>query len=224
MSLATPFRDGTINFRTGANRNSFVSAVTEGFTRTSPLTSLPRSSASRSARHAPIDRPITKISSVAGRSSSKARSISAYQSSQRVLFISCQLVPCPGNLGRLTVSPAAARYSAHGRSDCGLPVNPWQSSTPVCPPSWRYASAPGSTGMSLILPRGLIESGLRRLLNPVPESSHVCPTATCSTDRQVRKVRMATGAWNHGTHVLLGGQGDTGANIAAALQAVGGGH
>ena len=30
--------------------------------------------------------------------------------------------------------------------DCGVPVNPWQSRTPVSPPSWRYGSAPGMSG------------------------------------------------------------------------------
>ena len=48
---------------------------------------------------------------------------------------SCQLVPCPGSLGRLTVRPCSDRYSADGRSDCGLPVKPRHSSTPTGPPA-----------------------------------------------------------------------------------------
>ena len=84
-----------------------------------------------------MDRPMTKISLAWPRSSSKARSTSAYQSSHRVRAISCQVVPCPGSRGSDTVSPASARYSAHGRSEPGEPVNPWQSSTPVLPPGWK---------------------------------------------------------------------------------------
>src|SRR5262249_35461796 len=30
--------------------------------------------------------------------------------------------------------------------DCGLPVKPWHSSTPIGPPAWSKGSAPGSTG------------------------------------------------------------------------------
>ncbi len=93
MSLAMPLSDGTISFSTGARANSLVSAVTDGFTSTSPLIAGPCTSASRSARQPPIDRPITKIWSEPPRSSSKARLTSAYQSSQRVLAISCQIVP-----------------------------------------------------------------------------------------------------------------------------------
>ena len=55
------------------------------------------------------------------------------------------VVPWPGSRGSATVSPAAARCSAHGRSDCGVPVKPWQSRTPTGPPSWSNGSAPGST-------------------------------------------------------------------------------
>ena len=67
--------------------------------------------------------------------------------------MSCQVVPWPGSRGRETVSPAAARSSAHGRSDAGLPVNPWQSRTPVLPPEWKKGSAPGITGMTAVLSR-----------------------------------------------------------------------
>ncbi len=96
---------------------------------------------------------MTKTSSERARSSSKARSSSAYQSSQRVCAISCHVVPCPGSLGSQTLRPASARYSAQGRSDWGLPVNPWQSRTPVAPPAWVKGSAPGITGMTGSSPR-----------------------------------------------------------------------
>ncbi len=84
-----------------------------------------------------MDRPMRKISSASPRSSSYARSTSAYQSSHRVCDMSCQVVPWPGSRGRETLRPAAARWSAHGRSDAGLPVNPWQSRAPVLPPEWK---------------------------------------------------------------------------------------
>src|SRR5580704_6889383 len=151
MSLPMPLSEGTTSFSTGASRKSLVSAASEGFTRTSPATLSPCSSAMRSARQPPIDRPMRKISSACPRSSSYARSTSAYQSSHRVCAMSCQVVPWPGSRGRDTVSPAAASWTAQGRSDAGLPVNPWQSRTPVLPPEWKKGSAPGITGMTAVL-------------------------------------------------------------------------
>ena len=67
--------------------------------------------------------------------------------------MSCQVVPWPGSRGRETVSPAAARWPAQGRSEAGLPVKPWQSRTPVLPPEWKKGSAPGITGMTAVLSR-----------------------------------------------------------------------
>ena len=52
--------------------------------------------------------------------------------------------------------PAAARWSAQGRSEGGLPVNPWQSRTPVLPPEWKKGSAPGITGMTAVLSRAAL--------------------------------------------------------------------
>src|SRR5437763_4939681 len=153
MSLPMPLSEGTTSFSAGASRKSLVSAVSEGFTSTSPATPSPRSSAMRSARQLPIDRPMRKISPECPRSSSYARSVSAYQSSHRVCAMSCQVVPWPGSRGRETVSPAVARWSAQGRSEAGLPVKPWQSRTPVLPPEWKKGSAPGITGMPAVLSR-----------------------------------------------------------------------
>ncbi len=101
-----------------------MSAASDGLTTTTPRTEAPRSSAIRRQMQPPSDSPMRKISSVFPRSSSKVRCASASQSSERVRFISCHVVPCPGSLGTDTVSPASARYSAHGRSDAGVPVKP----------------------------------------------------------------------------------------------------
>ncbi len=109
--------------------------------------SSPRSSASRMASVPPIESPITNTSSQRSRSRVRLRSSSAYQSSQWVRLASARLVPWPGSRGRATLSPAAARCSAHGRRLCGVPVKPWQSRAPVGPPSWWNGSAPGITGM-----------------------------------------------------------------------------
>src|SRR5262249_47811369 len=124
MSLPTPLSDKTMTLSTGASRKSLVSAVIDGLTKTKPDTAAPFNSASRNARQAPIDKPMTKISLVDAWSSPNARSTSAYQSSHLVRFISCQMVPWPGSLGRLTVSPSDAKYSPHKHSDWKNPVNP----------------------------------------------------------------------------------------------------
>ena len=107
---------------------------------------LPFSSANRVTRAPPIDRPPANTCSHRAASASYARSISAYQSVQRVAFISCQLVPCPGSRGSRTVQPAAARCSAHGRKPCGEPVKPWLSRTPIDPPSAAERLGTGQHG------------------------------------------------------------------------------
>ena len=56
---------------------------------------------------------------------------SPYQSSQRVVFISCQVVPWPGSRGTSTAYPSAPRGSPQGLTDAGGPVKPWLSSTPT---------------------------------------------------------------------------------------------
>ena len=48
--------------------------------------------------------------------------------------------------GARRCSPAAARASARGRMDWGLPVKPWRTSTPSRAPSWEKGSAPGMMG------------------------------------------------------------------------------
>ena len=92
-----------------------------------------------------MDRPVTKTCSQVPLSSAKASSAAPYQSCQPVRPRSCQVVPCPGSRGARTVRPAAARYSAHGRTVRGLPVKPWQTRTPTGPPPAAYGSAPGWT-------------------------------------------------------------------------------
>ena len=146
MSLAIPGNDGTTRLRSGASRASLRSVPSEALTTTRPATSSARSSARRRASVPPIDRPMTKTVAQRSRSASKERSTSAYQSSKRVAFMSCQRVPWPGRRGASTLSPAACRCSAHGRTLCGEPVNPWLSSTPTGPPGRSACSAPGSTG------------------------------------------------------------------------------
>src|SRR5260370_27453828 len=157
---------------------------------------------------------MTKISTDCARSAWKAGSSSAYQSSQRVCAISCHVVPCPGSLGSQTLRPASARYSAHGRSDWGLPVNPWQSSTPVVPPTWVKGSAPGITGMAgsspFHGPASRVTSG------SAPAHPH---------RRRPRPLRHPHGRDRVATYVrvLLGGQGGALA-VPQAVPALGGGH
>jgi hypothetical protein len=145
MSLAMPGKDGSTFDSMGASLMSLRSLASEALTTTTPATWSARSSASRSTSVPPIDRPIANTVSHRPRRSSNARSTSPYQSDQRVLFMSCQRVPCPGRRGALTVRPAAARCSAQGRIDCVVPVKPWLSRTPTGPPGRSMGSAPGST-------------------------------------------------------------------------------
>ena len=145
MSPAMPFTDTFTCLRIGASTNSRVSGASDGFTTTRPLTLAPWVSASRNARQAPIEMPVTKTCSHRPLSSVKACSAVAYQSRDPVVARSCQVVPCPGSLGARTVSPAAARCSAHGRTVRGLPVKPCRTRTPTGPPSAENGSAPGCT-------------------------------------------------------------------------------
>src|SRR5580693_6836799 len=144
MSLAIPGSERRTYLSTGASTNSLVSGASDGLTTTRPRTALPWTSARRSARQPPIESPKTKVCSHRPDSAPNARSTSPYQSCQPVRPRSCQVVPCPGSRGRLTVKPCWARYSAHGRSVCGLPVKPWHSSTPTGPPVCSNGSVPGS--------------------------------------------------------------------------------
>jgi len=94
-----------------------------------------------------MDRPNTKacshrLASLPNAGRLPRRTSRHYRSRAR----SCQVVPCPGSRGRLTVKPRAARSSASRAATAGLPVKPWQSSTPTGPPEWSKGSAPGSTG------------------------------------------------------------------------------
>src|SRR6266571_8897967 len=216
MSLAMPLSDGTSSFSTGARANSFVSAVMDGLTSTSPLIACPCISASRRARQPPIDRPITKTSPDLPRSSSKARLASAYQSSQRVRAISCQVVPCPGRRGSDTLRPASARYSAQPRSECGVPVKPWQSSTPVLDPAWLNDSAPGITGMANWSSPPVMRH-LDRRTRPRRAGTHGVPVAGL----RHTQTRSAVGPCER---VLLGGQGVHRADPPDGLPSVGGGH
>src|SRR5579875_2073543 len=137
MSLAMPGTDSGRCRSSGASLSSLVSGASDGLTSTSPRRRAgpepagPRVSARRSARLPPMDSPNTKTCSQRPASAAKAASASAYQSRHPLRARSRHDVPCPGSRGRLTVSPAPARYSAHGRSVCGLPVKPWHSSTPT---------------------------------------------------------------------------------------------
>src|SRR3974390_386791 len=144
ISLAMP---GTVHgtcLATGAIRDTLLSA-SDGLTSTRPRTALPWTSARRNARQPPMERPKTKVCSHQLASAPNAASTSAYQSCQPVRARSCQVVPCPGSLGRLTVQPWPATCSAHVRSVCGLPVKPWHNSTPTGPPACSNGSAPGSS-------------------------------------------------------------------------------
>src|SRR5215471_17597087 len=216
MSLPIPFTEGTTNFSTGRSRESLLGAASRGFTGTSPATPSPRNSAIRSARQALIDRLMRKISSDCPRSSSYARSTSAYQSSHRVCAMSCQVVPWPGSRGRETVSPAAASWSAQGRSEAGVPVKPWQSRTPVLPPEWKKGSAPGITGMTAVLSRLLSPASSHATTTErTPKGrSRACHGHLARGQRALRakshRPRAARGGLDVGPyeHGLLGGQGD----------------
>ena len=90
-----------------------LGSCTDGLTTTSPATWEPCSSASRSASAPPIDSPPTNtVRAAAAQVARTPASTSAYQSGQRVWFISCQVVPCPGSRGSDTVTPSPARCSA----------------------------------------------------------------------------------------------------------------
>ena len=141
MSPPMDFSDFTTYFSTGASAISGVSAASDGFTRTTPDTSDPCVSASRSARQPPIEMPATNTCEQRCESSEKARAASAYQSVQPVLARSCQVPPCPASSGARTVSPAAARCAAQSRTVCGLPVKPCRTRTPTGPPSAENGSA-----------------------------------------------------------------------------------
>ncbi|CAO5240997.1 hypothetical protein FAGKG844_20095 [Frankia sp. AgKG'84/4] len=111
---------------------------------TRPATSAPCSSARRSVRVPPIDRPITNTCSHSSRRRRNSPRAVEYQSCQVVGTMSCQRVPCPGSRGQATVSPAAARASPQGRMLPGEPVKPCTSRTPTGPPADENGSAPGS--------------------------------------------------------------------------------
>src|SRR6476469_6827333 len=146
MSLPIPGSEGTRCLITGSARIRGASVTNAGFTSARPRTSAPRSAARRAASAPPIDSPPTTTARQREVSSSSERSAASYQSAQVVVFISCQVVPCPGSSGSRTLSPSSASRRAHGCRLCGVPVKPWHSSTPTSPPSWANGSAPGRTG------------------------------------------------------------------------------
>ena len=150
MSLTIPGNPLTKWRNTGSRWRSLRSVWIAGLTRTSPAMSSGRFSARRRVSEAPIDRPMTNTESQRSRKEDSERSASAYQSSHRVTAISCQEVPWPGSRGNSTVSPAAARCSAHARMDLGDPVNPWSTRAPTGPPAWEKGSAPGIRDMSAL--------------------------------------------------------------------------
>ena len=82
----------------------------------------------------PIDRPIDERP-WSQRSLQLARtraSTSAYQSCQRVRFISCQVVPWPGSRGSADGVAGGGEVLGPRRAwTAGMPVKPWQSSTPI---------------------------------------------------------------------------------------------
>src|ERR1700728_2853802 len=141
MSPPIDRSDGSTYFSTGASAISGVSAASDGFTKTTPDTSGPCVSASRSARQPPIEIPATNTCEQRCESARKAREASAYQSVQPVLASSCQVPPCPASSGARTVSPAAARCAAQSRIVCVLPVKPCRTRTPTGPPSAENGSA-----------------------------------------------------------------------------------
>src|SRR5581483_6371906 len=96
MSLAMPGIDRISRLSTGASRNSLVSGASDGFTSTSPrrgvpLTASPCTSARRSARQAPMERPARKTCSVRPASATSAASTAAYQSVHPVCAMPCQV-------------------------------------------------------------------------------------------------------------------------------------
>ena len=134
MSLAIPFSEGTTSFSTGASAEQLgvrgdrrVDHHQPADRGTAQLGDPQRQAAAhRQAHHEDLvglaaqllegPRRPPRTSPPSGSGSSPARSCRARAAAAAD-----------------TVSPAAARYSAHGRSDCGLPVNPWHSSTPDRP-------------------------------------------------------------------------------------------
>src|ERR671911_764775 len=142
MSPDSTPRDGTTWRSTGSASKRLSALPIAGLTSTRPPTTSAWTSARRSARQPPIDNPPTMTWSQRSASPSSARSTAAYQSGQRVVLSSCQVVPCPGSSGTSTVKPAPARCCAHGRIEAGEPVRPWHSNTPLVPPAWLYGSAP----------------------------------------------------------------------------------
>ena len=71
-----------------------------------------------------MESPTATTASFSEASFSYAPSTVATQSAHVTLLRSCQRVPWPGSSGISTAYPRAARSSAHGRIDTGLPVNP----------------------------------------------------------------------------------------------------
>ena len=96
-------------------------------------------------RRRPWTDPTATTASFSAASLSKAPSTVATQSAQVTLFMSCQRVPWPGSSGISTAYPRAARSSAQGRIEAGLPVKPCTTSTPISRPPVSSGFAAAST-------------------------------------------------------------------------------
>jgi len=173
MSPPIDFTDFSTCFRTGASAITGLSAASDGFTSTTPDTSAPCVSASRSARQPPIERPATNTCEHRCDSAAKARAASAYQSVEPVRASSCQVPPCPASSGARTVSPAAARCSAQPRTVWVLPVNPCRTRTPTGPPSADGDAATGypwyaSTELVAALARQVVNRAAAPVLGTLP--------------------------------------------------------
>ena len=131
MSLAMPGNPGTTCLSAGSSLTSLRIVSTAALTMTIPASSSPRSAARRRQSAPPIERPTATTASFSAASLSYAPSTVATQSAHVTLFRSCHRVPWPGRRGISTAYPRAARSSAHGRIDTGLPVKPCCTSTPT---------------------------------------------------------------------------------------------
>src|SRR5690625_5181776 len=131
MSEPMPSRLGTNGAISGARRAA-GGRVSPGLTSTTAAMRPSRSGSAASVRVSapPIDSPPTAIGPCPRERSRAASCTRPYQSCHVVRAICCQVLPCPGSSGRSTSQPRSAWSCAHGRRDCGEPVNPWHRSRP----------------------------------------------------------------------------------------------
>ena len=116
--------DGIKYFNIGTKFINRRRSPTEGLRSMRPSISREYLFVNRIESAPPMEKPATNTRRCLFFNSKNAPSTSKYQSCQLVVFISSQVVPCPGSLGTFTVKPLACRPSAQGRIEAGDPVNP----------------------------------------------------------------------------------------------------